>query len=113
MRIFKSTAKSVKNQLCGIISSPGAWGPKVVTGRGADAIVSRIESHYVLSIMVKPITLERRASAISMHFTAYMNVLWNIITNGQGGSLDVEHNKRSNEEGERTTGNPEEHPQGV
>ena len=39
-----------------------------------------------------------------MHFTAYMNVLWNIITNGQGENLDVEHNKRSNEEGEGTTG---------
>ena len=113
MRIFKSTAKSVKNQLNGIISSPVAWGPRVVTGKGADAIVSRIESNYVVSIMLKPISLERRASAISTHFTVYMNLLWNIITNGQGENLNVEHNKRTNEEGEGAAGNPEEYPQGV
>ena len=113
MRIFKSTAKSVKSQLSGIISSPGAWGPRVITGRDADVIVSRIDSHFVLSIIKKPISLEKRASAISMHFTVYMNLLWNIITNGQGENLNVEHNKRSNEEGEGAAGNPKEYPQGV
>ena len=89
MRIFKSTAKSVKNQLNGIISSPVAWGPRVVTGKGADAIVSRIDSHYVVSIMVKPIALGGRVSALNTHFLECGKVLWSIVTKETGGSQDV------------------------
>ena len=89
-----STVKSAENLPSGIISSLGAWGPKVVTGRLADAIVSRIGSHYVVSIMVKPITMELRVSALSIHLKAFMDAAFSIINEEGGESPNVEEENK-------------------
>lgn len=86
MRILKNTAKSAESEPNGMKYSQEGWGPKVVMGKGGDALVSRIGSHYVVTIMAKPISMEQRISSLSIHFKELMNVLWSITSHDAGGN---------------------------
>ena len=90
-------AKSVKLPQSGIISLPGAWGPKVVMGKGADAIVSRTGSHYVVSIIPKPTTPEQKLSAMFMHLIEFTKELWCTTMNDAEKKPDVQ--KEENKDG--------------
>jgi hypothetical protein len=89
MRKIRYTAKYVKKKQSGIISTQGGWGPRAITGQVADAIVSKIGSHYVVSIILKPTFKDERVLALNTHFNEYMKVLWSIITNDVGGNPNV------------------------
>lgn len=94
MRVFKNTAKSAVNLPSGMKYLQGGWGVKALTGKVADALVSRIGSHFVVSIIPKCIPPERRLFLLNIHFRESTNVLWNIITKGAEGSHDV-HDQNS------------------
>jgi D-arabinose 1-dehydrogenase-like Zn-dependent alcohol dehydrogenase len=80
--------RSASDQLKAIISTPEVW-VKALSGKGADAIVQRIGSHYVVSIIAKPINLEGYISLIAIHSQEIAIVRQNIISKGAGGKADV------------------------
>jgi len=59
-------------------------------GKAADAIVSRIGSHVVVTIIMKPIIVEQRLSALNTHLREFMNVVWSIANREEGENHDAE-----------------------
>lgn len=95
MRILKKTASSAGSQQKNIISLLEGWvPPKILIGKEGDAIVSKIKSHYVVTTIMKPITLEGRLSSLSIHYKECMSTLWNISTNGAEGNPFAEKPRR-------------------
>lgn len=75
------------------ISMPEAWDLKVVMGRDRDAIVSRIESHYVVTITTKLTSMDERLSLLSTHLKKCFNVHMNIGVSGMVKEIMALHYK--------------------
>ena len=65
-------------------STPEVWGPVVVITKDLAVIAHRIESHYVVSIMRKPIDLARVNFLLFIHSSTFFSLLQSIFTQDVG-----------------------------
>lgn len=80
MRGGISRAKSAEEGQKTMKFMPEAWGLKVMTTKDAVAIVERIGSHYVVTIMKRPTDLGKIFSLLNIHSDAFFSLPPDIFT---------------------------------
>lgn len=89
---FVQSKDAMKEQYT-ITSLPVVSVPKEVKMKDGDAIVQRIGSHYVVTIMRKSTWWVGTLSLKSIHLQHAFSVLWNIIWDAQPGGSDEKGKK--------------------
>ncbi len=77
--------RSVEKERRTTKSMPEVWGPAAITTEDAVVIVQRIGSHYVVSIMTRPIDSAKGFSLVCIHWSRFLKLLQTIITEGREG----------------------------